>query len=153
VPQLNGSTIRCRLHTFFFSDLHDGSNGCRLVWSATGDVGISESRRSLALRKLWTAGSTVAGLAPMVRIASQQTYAELHCFVRGDFASLSYVRGDQADKWTIHVNDQPVRVTLSLEGALSEFRREYLFTDKFILWVDALRINQNDLPRRAFELQ
>lgn len=147
VPQPEGSTIHCRLYTFSLLDVSDEFNSRRSEW--TTNCGL----RNPALRKDWIARSTVSRLAPMIRIASQQPYAELHRFVWGDFASLSYVWGDQADKQTINVNDQPFQVTKSLERALREFRREGLFSDKFMLWVDALCINQNDLSERAVEVQ
>jgi hypothetical protein len=140
VPQPEGSTIRCRLHTVSLLDVSDEFR------TTNGDL------RNSALRRDWIARSTVAHLAPMTRIASQQPYAELHRFVWGDFASLSYVWGDQADKETIYVNDQPFQVTKSLERALRQFRREGLFSDKFMLWVDALSINQDNLSERAVEV-
>jgi hypothetical protein len=141
VPQPEGSTIRCRLHTVSLLDVSDEFR------TTNGDL------RNSALRRDWIARSTVAHLAPMARIASQQPYAELHRFVWGDFASLSYVWGDQADRETVYVNDQPFQVTKSLERALRQFRREGLFSDKFMLWVDALSINQDNLLERAVQVQ
>ncbi|KAI5365744.1 hypothetical protein J4E82_011207 [Alternaria postmessia] len=156
VPQPEGSTIRCRLSTVSLLDVSDEFNSRCMKWTTDGErckLSVRESLRDPALRKDWTARSTVARLAPMIRIASQHPYAELHRFVWGDFASLSYVWGDQADKQTIYVDNQPVQVTKSLERALQEFRREGLFSDKFMLWVDALCINQDDLLERAVEVQ
>jgi len=46
-------------------------------------LSLRELLRDPALRKDWTARSTVARLAPMIRITSQQPYAELHRFVWG----------------------------------------------------------------------
>jgi hypothetical protein len=156
VPQPEGSTIRCHLRTVSLLDVSDEFNSRCMEWTADGKpriLSVRESLRDPALRKDWTARSTVARLAPMIRIATQQPYAELHRFVWGEFASLSYVWGDQADKQAIYVDNQPVQVTKSFERALRAFRREGLFSDKFMLWVDALCINQDDLLERAVEVQ
>jgi hypothetical protein len=77
----------------------------------------------------------------MKRIASQQPFAELQRFAWGDFASLSYARGDQKDARNIFVDDIQVKVTANLERALRQFRREVLFSGRFLLWVSALCIN------------
>lgn len=151
--QPEGSTIHCRLETFSLVDLCETFSSCRMEWSTTGNLSIIESLRDPGLRKSWATRSRVSCLPPMVRIASQQPYTELHRFVWGDFASLSYVWGDTAGARTIYVNDQPISVTANLEAALREFRREGLFSDRFMLWVDALCINQGDLHERAVEVQ
>lgn len=84
VPQTEGSTIRCHLRTVSLLDVPDEFNSRCMEWTWDGKpwkLSVRESLRELALRKDWTARSTVARLAPIIRIATQQPYAELHRFV------------------------------------------------------------------------
>src|SRR5687768_5449484 len=67
----------------------------------------------------------------------------------GDYAALSYVRGDENDTRRIVVNDQEVSVTANLATALKAFSDQAEFEGSFKLWVDAICINQMDLEERA----
>ncbi|KAI1097274.1 HET-domain-containing protein [Jackrogersella minutella] len=70
----------------------------------------------------------------------------------GDFVALSYVWGDQSIRREIYVNDVPVSVTASLESALRELRNHSRIQQGFLIWVDALCINQEDLDERAAQV-
>lgn len=61
------------------------------------------------------------------------------------YEALSYVWGDPSSTLEIELNGQPFRVTENLEAAL---RRLRLAGKHRILWVDAICINQNDIPER-----
>ena len=62
------------------------------------------------------------------------------CKVTG-YAALSYTWGDPAVTKGILVNGKPLQVTTNLESALRHLR---LPGDAFVLWVDAVCINQKD---------
>ncbi|KAI1658683.1 HET-domain-containing protein [Daldinia decipiens] len=70
----------------------------------------------------------------------------------GDFVALSYVWGDQSIRREIIVDGIPVSVTASLEGALRELRHHSRIQQGFLLWVDALCINQEDLDERSAQV-
>ncbi|KAI1413443.1 HET-domain-containing protein [Hypoxylon sp. FL1857] len=70
----------------------------------------------------------------------------------GDFVALSYVWGDQSIRAKIYVDDVPVSVTASLEGALRKLREHSRIQQGFFVWVDALCINQEDLDERSAQV-
>lgn len=70
----------------------------------------------------------------------------------GDFVALSYVWGDSSDKREIFVDGIPVLVTASLEAALRELRNHVRIQQGFLIWADALCINQDDLDERAAQV-
>ncbi|KAI1120009.1 HET-domain-containing protein [Nemania abortiva] len=71
----------------------------------------------------------------------------------GDFVALSYVWGNPlAAQRVIYVDDVPVSVTANLEAALRELRNHSRIQQGFMVWVDALCINQVDLDERAAQV-
>ncbi|KAK5626677.1 hypothetical protein RRF57_002392 [Xylaria bambusicola] len=70
----------------------------------------------------------------------------------GDFVALSYVWGDPSVKREIFVDGVPVPVTASLEAALRELRNRVRIQEGFLIWADALCINQEDLDERAAQV-
>ncbi|KAI0970660.1 HET-domain-containing protein [Xylaria arbuscula] len=70
----------------------------------------------------------------------------------GDFVALSYVWGDPSVKSEILVDGIPVSVTASLEAALRELRNHVRIQEGFLIWADALCINQEDLDERAAQV-
>lgn len=65
------------------------------------------------------------------------------------FHALSYVWGDPATVATIKLDGYSFPVTSNLYTALSCMRQE---TEEFVLWIDALCINQFDLDERAAQI-
>jgi hypothetical protein len=153
LPGPNNSTLQCHLETFSLLD-------CSLEYTRhihgfqnADAAAVADSLRDPEVRKRWKDRTQFANIAPMKRIASLQPFHELQRFTWGDFASLSYVWGDQSDTRIILVNNKQVNITANLESALRQFRSEGLFVNRFWLWVDALCINQSDLKERAKEVQ
>ncbi|KAE9373798.1 hypothetical protein N431DRAFT_232514 [Stipitochalara longipes BDJ] len=58
---------------------------------------------------------------------------------------LSYVWGSQGDPKTILLNNQPWKVTRNLEAVLRHLRET---PSEQRIWIDALSINQSDIPER-----
>ncbi|KAI1300598.1 HET-domain-containing protein [Xylaria venustula] len=70
----------------------------------------------------------------------------------GDFVALSYVWGDPTAKREVFVDGIPVPVTANLEAALRELRYHVRIQEGFLVWADALCINQKDLDERAVQV-
>lgn len=77
---------------------------------------------------------------------------EIHCSVfnvehgtRPAYEALSYVWGSLADLESIFLNGAPWKVTQNLEGALRQLR---LLNEDRVMWIDALSINQSNVPER-----
>lgn len=66
------------------------------------------------------------------------------------YQALSYVWGDSSEKASIRVNGKPFEVTKNLFAALKRLRRR---TFSILLWVDAICINQDNIPERNFQVQ
>ena len=69
---------------------------------------------------------------------------------RPKYQALSYTWGDETDKLTIHLNGAEFRVAQNLFDALQFLRQE---PDRAPLWIDAISINQADVPERNRQLQ
>ena len=67
-----------------------------------------------------------------------------------EFTALSYVWGDLTDTRTILLHNVPFPVTKNLHAALRSIRSR--FPELSTLWVDALCINQQDLPERSCQV-
>lgn len=115
--------------------------------------GALEGLRNTDLRKRWEAQNEIQHLDLIRRLSSHQPGSQLHRFIWGDYACLSYVWGEQTNTRYIYINGHPVNVTENLESALRQFHEDGLFCNHFLLWVDALCINQNDAEERAREVQ
>lgn len=74
-------------------------------------------------------------------------------FQWGDYATLSYVWGDEHSTVAIVLNGKLKRVTSNLAKALRAFCEACEFEHSLKLWVDALSINQDDMSERAREIQ
>ncbi|KAF5720982.1 het-6-heterokaryon incompatibility [Fusarium mundagurra] len=71
------------------------------------------------------------------------------------FWALSYVWGARENPATILLNDQPFSITRNLYNALYQYRRHAFDgydSDKVMLWVDAICINQNDQVERSIQV-
>ncbi|KAG5811659.1 hypothetical protein H9Q74_004535 [Fusarium xylarioides] len=71
------------------------------------------------------------------------------------FWALSYVWGARENPATILLNDQPFSITRNLYNALYQYRRhafEEYDSDKAMLWVDAICINQNDPVEKSIQV-
>ncbi|KUJ10846.1 HET-domain-containing protein [Mollisia scopiformis] len=73
-------------------------------------------------------------------------------FTWGDYAALSYTWGDPTPTRQIVVNNQDVSVGQSLEIALRAISTRPDFQDGFMLWVDAICINQDDFEERGCQV-
>ncbi|KAF2640327.1 HET-domain-containing protein [Massarina eburnea CBS 473.64] len=98
-------------------------------------------------------GTGLANVGSMKKINSHTPSSTLHRYKWGDFAALSYVWGDASDTRIIVVNNYPMHVTANLESVLRHLRDKNEFSGRFMLWVDALCINQKDLAERAAQIQ
>ncbi|KAF5630081.1 het-6-heterokaryon incompatibility [Fusarium sp. NRRL 52700] len=71
------------------------------------------------------------------------------------FWALSYVWGARENPATIHLNGQPFSITRNLYHALYQYRRHAFDgydSDKAMLWVDAICINQNDQVEKSIQV-
>lgn len=71
----------------------------------------------------------------------------------GDYFALSYNWGDSACTKTIILNGEPFQVTKNLYIALDKNRTVEIFNTRYMLWVDAICINQEDLQERNLQVQ
>jgi hypothetical protein len=78
---------------------------------------------------------------------------DLYRFNWGDFASLSYVWGDESLRQDIILNGEIVSITANLADALRTFTADEVFTGRYKLWVDAICINQVDDGERSHQVQ
>ncbi|KAH8896064.1 HET-domain-containing protein [Thozetella sp. PMI_491] len=84
--------------------------------------------------------------------ASPETSSGPCRFSWGDYATISYVWGSEAQRKTIVVNGQHVSVTENLEVALRAVAGTGAYASDSKLWVDALCINQADDGERAAQV-
>ncbi|KAF5962343.1 Het6 heterokaryon incompatibility protein [Fusarium bulbicola] len=71
------------------------------------------------------------------------------------FWALSYVWGARENPVTILLNDQPFSITRNLYNALYQYRRHVFLgynSDKAMIWVDAICINQNDQVEKSIQV-
>ncbi|CCT74256.1 related to het-6-heterokaryon incompatibility protein [Fusarium fujikuroi IMI 58289] len=71
------------------------------------------------------------------------------------FWALSYVWGARENPATILLNDQPFSITRNLYNALYQYRRHVFQgygSEKAMLWVDAICINQNDQTEKSIQV-
>ncbi len=66
------------------------------------------------------------------------------------FEALSYVWGDASQKQRIYIDGSYLGITGNLGIALRYLRHR---TDTRTLWIDAISINQNDIPERGSQVQ
>jgi hypothetical protein len=66
------------------------------------------------------------------------------------YQALSYVWGSTQDPGAIQVDGSDFTVTRSLMDFFTSFRSEY---DCFVLWIDAICINQNDVAERNAQIR
>ncbi|RYN79885.1 hypothetical protein AA0120_g10639 [Alternaria tenuissima] len=145
LPETEDQTrpLRCRLQNFSLDDLNSSFQNTNL------DLGSSARQQWAAFRM----SEQLASLEALRRTHSTRPAVELYRFVWGDFAALSYVWGDTADDRTIIVNDRIVYIRANLDVALRAFRDKCEFGDRFMLWVDAICINQDDLDERSRQIK
>jgi hypothetical protein len=72
-------------------------------------------------------------------------------YMWGDYTALSYTWGDLAHTETIAVNGEPFQVTKNLYTALHHLRSG--LNASYMIWVDAICINQEDLQERNLQVQ
>ncbi|KAH4085891.1 hypothetical protein HBH46_207640 [Parastagonospora nodorum] len=153
LPEVDGFPICCRLQTVSLLDCSIEFERYRLSCSDGNAPTIRDLLRDPGLRKRWTARAQFADIPSIRRLASLQAFTGLQRFAWGDFASLSYVWGKSSSTRAISIDGREVQVTANLESALRQFRSDGLFSSRFLLWVDALCINQSDVQERAKEVQ
>jgi hypothetical protein len=66
------------------------------------------------------------------------------------YEALSYVWGSQENPATIQLNGQPFFITKNLHKALIRVRRP---AEDRLIWIDALAINQSDIPERNTQVR
>ncbi|KUJ16452.1 uncharacterized protein LY89DRAFT_586491, partial [Mollisia scopiformis] len=66
------------------------------------------------------------------------------------YTALSYTWGDWVDRREIFIDGHPLLITANLHEALKRFRKSQ---DSIKLWVDAICINQKDLPERDSQVR
>ncbi|KAH8660892.1 heterokaryon incompatibility protein-domain-containing protein [Tricladium varicosporioides] len=69
-------------------------------------------------------------------------------FTWGNYVAMSYAWGDPNEKKEIILNGHSVQVTTNLESGLRHFRNMEYFRKGGKIWIDALCINQEDVPER-----
>ena len=148
-------SLRCDLETHSLLDLSETFT--RFMLERSGDdldgVNVIQALRNAYTRQRWAERQRLHSFDAVQRISSHRPGASLHRFKWGGYACLSYVWGSSAKTCTIVVNGQAVEVTENLALALEHFRRDGMFCHQFLLWVDALCINQQDDQERAKEVQ
>ncbi|KAI6383309.1 hypothetical protein MCOR25_000229 [Pyricularia grisea] len=72
--------------------------------------------------------------------------------VHSNYKALSYAWGDAKVKRTVSINGQEVQVNASLEECLRQFCQPGHDELPYLLWVDALCINQADLTERSAQV-
>lgn len=77
---------------------------------------------------------------------------DLYRYSWGDFATLSYTWGTSTQTEIIILNDNPLQIGTNLSHALHAFRKLAYFGHKYMLWVDAICINQNDPKERESQV-
>lgn len=86
-------------------------------------------------------------------LGENSTFTEVGRYMWGDYFALSYNRGDSARTETIILNGEPFQVTKNLYTALDKIRTIEIFNTRYMLWVDAICINQEDLQERNLQVQ
>jgi len=153
LPDVGGFPVCCSIETRSLLDLSFGYKHHYLTCADGIASTIGDSLRDPDLRKRWRSRAQFSDIPAMERLASLQPSEELQRFTWGDFASLSYVWGKSRNMRVISVDGREVQVTANLESALRQLRSDGLFSNRFLLWVDALCINQSDVEERAKEVQ
>ncbi len=69
-------------------------------------------------------------------------------FTWGDYTAISYTWGSPEERETIIINKVPVTVGRNLAAALDRLRSTYVYK----IWVDAIRINQDDVDERIAQV-
>lgn len=155
IPEAEQTTIHCQLEKYSLLDL--SHHFSRFTLERFGDdldgTGIITALRNAGVRKRWSSRNELGQMEPLRRIICHQPGVNLHRFIWGDFACLSYVWGNPTETRSIVVNGKSIEITENLGHALQQFRQDGMFCDQFLLWVDALCINQHDSKERADEVQ
>ncbi|KAK8099838.1 HET-domain-containing protein [Apiospora kogelbergensis] len=73
-------------------------------------------------------------------------------YIWGDYYALSYTWGNITDTVSISLDGHDFQVTRNLERALRNLRDSHMLPEGFLLWVDALCINQDDAQERAVQV-
>jgi hypothetical protein len=66
------------------------------------------------------------------------------------YKALSYVWGNSKDTVPLWVNGEELQITRNLESALRHIRQK---TEPWLVWIDAICINQSDLSERSQQVQ
>lgn len=93
----------------------------------------------------------------IVLIPSKNESAGIECLLsprplssKPQYEALSYTWGDPAETRAITVNRKPFRVTKNLHIALHHLRDR---VTPRVVWIDAICINQNDVPEKTHQVQ
>jgi hypothetical protein len=71
----------------------------------------------------------------------------------GDYVALSYTWGDPRHTRSVVINGHQIKVRSNLEEALRALRGKELVHMGILIWIDALCINQDDIPERNEEVK
>ena len=106
--------------------------------------------RQLAL--LWESVSAPDPRNEIVQDKHNPTHPS-HRYEWGDYAALSYVWGRTDDTETIILNGNKLKVQRNLEHALRALSSRAEFNGRYMLWVDAICINQKDSEERSQQIK
>ncbi len=145
--------VHCRLDTFHYCD-HAHTAAYQAFLDALEDP--TDRRARLEWQQACRA-SNLQEAREWVRVdrPNEDATARLPEFryTWGDFVALSYTWGRSTVTREVVVNDLPVLVTENLEACLRVLRDKPFIQQGWKIWIDAICINQGDLPERARHVQ
>jgi hypothetical protein len=134
-------TLHCLLETFSWND----------QVSAYREFNALGERQSQSDQQLLSSWIQLRGLKESTRTIQSNASPQpcQYRFTWGDYATLSYVWGNDPATETIFVNGTEMNIRPNLAAALKSIRRDHRFEGEFRLWVDAICINQSDIVERG----
>ncbi|KAI0403147.1 heterokaryon incompatibility protein-domain-containing protein [Xylaria palmicola] len=121
-----------------------------MLWDMVTNPSTFTAQARKAMQPGTLLGDALAGFSDSP-VYQQNTYRHATTYAWGDFFALSYEWGDQHDADEIIVDGEKTTVTRNLKDALERlctWWRRWDGNDSIRLWVDALCINQANIPER-----
>lgn len=114
----------------------------------------AENREGQIYRPLKNTEIRVLEILPGAEGSTVETRLKYIDLGTSGYFALSYAWGDpNAPKFTLHVDGYPFQVTENCMLALNELRRESMACSRtYSIWIDAICINQTDIPERTHQL-